>query len=135
MAHNFRVQPSSVRALNDGVVEIIRVTLVLVLELVEEVEDVKGKRCRRTFDRCRKPTGTDQLNTFGRGAVAVTVSDNEAVSTRKVEYHQVMQRGGTLTRVTDVMSELNDEAERGEGGIFKEAAIPLLRSISVDNPS
>ena len=43
--HNFRVQPCSIRTLDDGIVKIIRVTLALVLQFVEEVEDVESEHC------------------------------------------------------------------------------------------
>ena len=32
-----------------------------------------------------------------------------------------------VTRVTNLVTELNDEAECGEGGFFEERAIPFLR--------
>ena len=64
-------------------VEIIWIALVLVLELVEEIEDVKGEYCCRSFDRCRKPVCTEELNAFGKGSImaTATVTDDETVDT------------------------------------------------------
>ena len=45
ISYNLGHQPGGVCALNDGMVEIIRVTFVLILQRVEEVEDIKGERC------------------------------------------------------------------------------------------
>lgn len=85
-------------------VEIIWVAFIPILQLVEEVEDVESECCRRTFDRRRKPAATEELNTFGRRAVTVTVPHNEAVCAREVENHQVMQGGRAGTGVTSVVS-------------------------------
>lgn len=128
--YDVRIQPRSVHALNDGVVKIIKVTLTLVLQLMEEVEDVKSERGRRTFNRCWKPTGAEELNVFGRVVTTMTVADNEAVGTRQVENHEVVKRRGVGARVTDVVPELNDKANGGEGTLFEVAAIPPLRCVS-----
>jgi len=129
VAINLGIQPGSVGALDDGVVEIIWVTLVLILQLVEEVEDVESESCRRTINRCWKPTGTDELDVFGSGAIATTVTDDEAVNARQVEYHEVVGRGGNGTRVAITVSELDDQSNRCKGRIFEESAIPFLDTV------
>ena len=80
--HDFGIQPRCVRALNDGVIEVIRVALVLILKLMKEVEDVKGEHGGRIFERCRKPTSTEELIVFGGGITTTAVPDDEAMSTR-----------------------------------------------------
>jgi len=63
-------------------VEIIRVALALILQLVEEVEDIETERRRRPFNRRRKPAGTEELDIIRNGAIAIAVTDNEAVNAR-----------------------------------------------------
>ena len=133
MSYNLGVQPSSVCALDDGVVEIILVAFVLILELMEEVEDVESESCRRTVDRRWKPTGAEELDIFGSEGIATTVTDNEAVNARQVEYHEVVGRGGSGTRVTTMMSKLDDKADGREGRVFEVPAIPFLRHVSADD--
>ena len=92
-----------------------------------EVEDVKSERCRGTYDRCREPPGTEELDAFGRRAVTVTVFDNKTVDAGEVEDHEVAKGGGVGTRVTNVVSELKNKTEGCECGVFKEAAVPFLK--------
>ena len=80
--HNFGIQPRCVHVLNDGVIEVIRVALVLILKLMKEVEDVKGEHGGRIFECCRKPTSTEELIVFGGGITTTTVPDDKAMSTR-----------------------------------------------------
>ena len=67
---------------------------------MEEVENVKSECCGRTMDRCREPTGTQELNTFGRMTFTVTVSDDKTVDAREVEHHEVVKGRGVGTRFT-----------------------------------
>ena len=133
-AYNFGVQPRGVCALNDGVVKIIRITLALVLQLVEEVEDVKSEDRRGAFNRRRKPAGAKELDMFGNAGTAITVADDEAVGARQVENQEVVKRRGVGARATNVLSELNDEANGGEGTAFEVAAIPFLGLVSNSRP-
>ena len=59
--YDSRVQPGSIRALKDSIVEVVWITLVLVLELVEEVKEVKGECCCGTVNCCQKPADTEEL--------------------------------------------------------------------------
>lgn len=43
--YNIWIQLGSIGALDDSMVEVIRVAFTLTLKLVEEVEDVKGEDC------------------------------------------------------------------------------------------
>ena len=61
-------------------IKVIRVTFVLVLECVKEVEDVKAERSCGTIGRCWKQIRVEELDAFGRGAETTTVTDDEAVS-------------------------------------------------------
>ena len=63
-------------------VEVIRIALVLILKLVEEVENIKGECRCRTVNRCRKPVRIEELNVFGKGSITTTVTDNKMVNTR-----------------------------------------------------
>lgn len=54
---------------------------------MEEVEHVEIERCRRTFDGRRKPGIAEELDMFGAGVDATTVTDNKAMGTRQVEHH------------------------------------------------
>ena len=114
--------------LNNSMVEIIWVAFVLVLELVEEVEDIESECCFRTFNCCWKPAGTEKLVASGNRGTARAVTDNEAVSTRQVKYHEVVRRGRMGTCVASIVPKLGDKANRSEGGTFEEVAIPFLRT-------
>ena len=63
-------------------VEIIWIALVLILELVEEVENVKGECRCRTVNHCRKPVCIEELDIFGKGRITTTVTDNKTVNAR-----------------------------------------------------
>lgn len=67
---------------------------------------------------------------LGSAAVTVTVAENKAVNTRKVEHHEVAKRRRVGTRRASVVPELNNEANGGEGAFFEVAAIPFLRCVS-----
>ena len=66
--------------LKNGIVEIIRVTLAVVLQFVEEVEHVESEHCRRAFESRWEPTGAKELNMFGNVAMAMAVTNDEAMS-------------------------------------------------------
>ena len=68
--------------MSDCVVEIIWIALVLILELVEEVENVKGECHCRTINRCQKPVCIKELDIFGKGRITTTVTDNKTVNAR-----------------------------------------------------
>jgi len=80
--YNFGVQPGGICTPNNGVEEIVWVALALILQFMEEVEEVERKCRRRSFDCRRKPADTDELDIFGNGNTATTVTDDEAVNAR-----------------------------------------------------
>ena len=63
-------------------VKIIWIAFVLVLKLMEEVEDVKGKCRCRSVKRHRKPACAEELSVLGNGSITATVADDKAVNTR-----------------------------------------------------
>jgi hypothetical protein len=69
---------------------------------------------------------------FARGAGAVAVTDYEAVNTRQVEHHEVLDAGGD-TRIGGVVSKPDDEAGGSEGGAVEELSTPYLRNVSINN--
>ena len=113
-------------------IEVIRVTFVLILQLVEEVKDVESERCRRLMDRCWKPAGTEELDTFGRAAITVAVLDDEAVGPRQVKDHEVLEGRRVWAHAANAVIELDDEASRGKGGALEEVSIPFLAYISIN---
>ena len=102
----------------------------MVLQFVEEVEEVKGEHRQRAFESRWEPTGAKELNMFRNVAMAITVMNDEAMSARKVEHHEVLKSRGVRTRNTNVVLKLHNEADGGEGRLFKEASIPSLRDVS-----
>ena len=70
------------------------------------------------------------MDVFVGVVFAITIADNKAVGARQVEHHEVARRRGVGTRVTNVVPELNDEAEGGEGAFFEVTAVPFLRHVS-----
>jgi len=95
---------------------------------VEEVEDIESERGRGTFDCCREPMGTEELNALGRMAFAGTISDNKTVDAGEVEDHEIVKDRRVGTRVANVVSKLKNEAEGREGGFFKKVTIPFLKA-------
>ena len=68
--------------MDDSIVEVVWIALVLILETVEEVEEVKGECRCRTVDRCWKPVYIKELNGFGKGCFTTAVMDNETMNAR-----------------------------------------------------
>lgn len=48
------------------------------------------------------------------------------MGTGQIEDQKISERGGAGTRVTNLMSELDNETEGSESGVFEETAIPDL---------
>jgi hypothetical protein len=72
---------------------------------------------------------TNKLDIFRRGTFTVTIADNEAVGTRQVEYHEIVQRGGTGTLVSGLVSELDNETKGSESRVFEAASVPFLEQV------
>ena len=67
---------------------------------------------------------------LGRVAVAIAVTNDEAVSAGQVEYHEVVKFRGVGTCFVSAVPELDDKADRGEGRLLKVAAVPFLGHVS-----
>lgn len=96
---------------------------------MEEIQEVECEGRRGSIDCCRIPASAKDLLVPGNDfphTIAVAVANNEAVNGLKVEHHQVVEARRIGTRVTGNMTELEDEAESGERGVFEKLAIPLL---------
>ena len=114
-------------------VEVIWIALVLVLELVEEVENIKGECRRRTVYCCRKPACTEELIVFEKGSITTAVADNKLVNARQIEHHEIVKRGGVRARIINVVPELDDKTGSGEGDVLKVPSVPHLRYVSIND--
>ena len=79
--HNPLAQPNSIHTMKNSVVKVVRIDFAVILELVEEVKEVEGKRRRGTVDCCWKQTCAEQLNVPGCG-ITIAVSNDQTVNTR-----------------------------------------------------
>lgn len=100
-------------------VEIVRVTLVLVLKFVEEIEELEGEGGFRPSNCSGEPTCTEKLdasrNAISRRATA-TILNDDAMGPIQIEDHEVVGARGFETRVTGRMTKLDLVTECGEGG-------------------
>ena len=123
-------KPCVVCTLLNCVVEVIRVTLVLILEFVEKIEEVEREGCRRTKCRGRKPARMNELNPMvHRIGWAMTILDNNAVNSIHVKHHVVNEIGWVWTMVTWTMTKLNNLTEGSESRVLKEQTGPSLKLV------
>lgn len=115
--YNLSVQTSIIRSLDDCMIEIIRITFVIVLKFVEEVEKLEGEGSRWPNDRCGEPACAKELVTTSNTGrcTTVTVSDDNTMNAVQIEDHQVIEGRGGGARVAWGVAELNRATERGEG--------------------
>jgi len=101
---------------------------------VKKVEDVESKCCRRPVNCCREPASTKKLDMSSGGIDTIAITDDEAVGTRQIEDHEVSKTRGTGTIVTNLVSDLDNETEGSEGGVFEETTIPDLGRMRTSRP-
>lgn len=78
--------------------------------------------------------GAEELSVLGNAGPHITtvaVADDQTENTREVEHHQVVEVRRFSTHVSSAMAKLDDKAECGEGGPFKEGPVPLLKYVLV----
>jgi hypothetical protein len=111
------------------VIKVVRVALIAVLQLMEEIQEVECECRRGSVDRCGEPASTKDLRVLGNRlphVAATAEANNETVNTIEVEYHQVMETRRKSARVASAVAELVDEAESSEAGVLEELSIPFL---------
>lgn len=97
-------------------VEVVRVALVLVLQFVKKVKELKCEGRRRAEHCCGKPACPEELNIMGGHVrVAVTVPHDKAMNAVQVEDHVVIEGRMVVARFAGGVTELNNLAEGGEG--------------------
>lgn len=114
----------------DRVVEIIRIALVLILELVEKIEELEREGRRRAENRSGEPACAKELNLMrdwiGR---TMTIANDDTVNSIQVEDHVVVGFGRVGTVVIWAMAKLNNLTEGGESRRLEEQAGPFLKSV------
>jgi len=109
------------------VVEVIRITLVLVLEFVEKIKELECEGRRGTKRCSREPAGAKELNMLRhRIGRAMAIPNDKTVYSVQVEDHVVTETGWVGAGVAPTMAELDDLTEGGESCRFKERAGPFL---------
>jgi len=87
----------AVGLMNDCVEKVVRVTLALILQLLEEVQQPESERSGRSVKGRREPTGTEDLDVgfdAARQMAAFAIPDDDPVNAAQVEDHEVTEGTG-----------------------------------------
>ena len=75
-------------------IEIIRIALIAVLQLMEKVQEPKCEHCQRPINSCREPVSAEELGMVwnpGPHIATLAVANDDTGNTRKVKHQQVIE--------------------------------------------